>query len=216
MPKLLYSAADQTAVVQGAPNPGVDIVPGNVVKVIFVALADFSMTAATILLSATWTTFLADTTKTHGITPFIDGFDIPPTAPITEAGNDNTTVNGVPRTRSTGFATAKGKISAADPTQIKALRKLAGKSGNYQQGTRLGALFVYEGTGLGAMSPLTTGGSVRPFPVYNVFFSDPKKGGLGASNDYDFEFHMQGGWADDEVIYQLGFEGAVLTNPVPA
>jgi len=207
MPKRLYAAEDQTAVVVGAPNTGVDIVPGNVVKVIFVGLADFSLTAVTVLTSAAWQTYLADEEKTHVVTPFLDSFDIPPTTPITEGGNDNSTVNGVPRLRSTSFAVAKAKISAADKTQIKKIRQIGAKAGNFQQGTRIGVFLVHEGNGL---SGLPDG---KPIPCYNIFVSDSKKGGLGASNDYDLEFHLEGGWSDDETLYELAFNGSTLTNP---
>ncbi|WP_338871689.1 hypothetical protein WBJ53_26050 [Spirosoma sp. SC4-14] len=206
MPDRLYTAADQTAIVVGAPNTGVDIVPGNVIKCVFVALADFAMTEITLLTLSAWQTFLADQTKTHAVTPFIDAFDLPPTTPITEAGNDNTTWNGVPRQRSTSFAVAKGKFSGADATQIKALRKLGSKSGNFQQGTRIGVIFIHEGTSITCLA------NAKPIPAYNIFISDPKKGGLGASNDYDFEFHLQGNWSTNEKMYELAFEGATLTN----
>ena len=216
MPKRLYDAASQTGVVQGAPNTGVDIVPGNVVKVIFVALVDFTLTTTTALTSAAWLTFLADVAKTHAVTPFIDAFKIDPTTPLTEGGNDTSTYNGVPRLRSTSFATAKGKISAADPIQLKALRKLAAKSGNFQQGTRIGCFLIHEGTGMTGRAP-TTGAPtiVRAIPCFNIWIGDAEKGGLGASDDYPFEFHLEGGWSDDQQIYELGFEGAVLTNPAP-
>ena len=216
MPKRLYEAANQTGVVQGSPNTGVDIVPGNVVKVIFVALADFALTTTTALTSAAWLTFLADVAKTHAVTPFIDSFDIEGTTALTEGGNDTSTYNGVPRLRSTSFAMAKGKISAADPAQLKALRKLAAKSGNFQQGTRIGCFLIHEGTGMTGIAPTAAAPTiVRAIPCFNIFIGDAKKGGLGASDDYEFQFHMEGGWSDDAKIYELAFEGAVLTNPAP-
>lgn len=215
MSTLLYSAVDQIATVQGVPNTGVDFVPGNVEKMILVDLAGFSMTAAQIVTSAAWTTFLADTTKSHVVTEFVTGFEIPPTTPITQGGNDASTFRGMPITRATSFAAAKGMFLGADPVTIKALRKMAAKSGNFQIGTRVGVLFIHEDSGLRARSPLTTGGAVRPFPLSNFFISDLKMGGLGASDDYELGFNMPGRWSDDQVIYQLAFAGAALVNPAP-
>ncbi|GAB2582385.1 hypothetical protein GCM10027190_34570 [Spirosoma areae] len=212
----MYEAANQTGVVQGSPNTGVDIVPGNVVKVIFVALADFTLTTTTFLTSAAWIAFLADVAKTHAVTPFIDNFKIEGTTPLTEGGNDTTTYNGVPRLLSTSFAKASGMIVAADPLQLKAMRKLAAKSGNFQQGTRVGCFLVHEGTGITGREPSAGAPTiVRAIPCFNIFIGDAEKGGLGAPDKYAFEFHLEGGWSDEQKIYELAFEGAVLTNPAP-
>lgn len=210
MPNRLYAAADQLANLSSAPDPGVDIVPGNVLKVAFVALAGAAFTSATIKTSAAWQTAVtADDLAPNLIvvTPFIDSFEIAPTTPLTEGGNDTSTANGVPRLRSTSFAPGKGMISGCSAAQIKALRKLAAKSGNFQHGTRLGMFLLHEGNGISCLN------EKDPIPVYNVFFGDAKKGGLGASNDYNMEFHLEGGWSLNESVIETDFVVSTLVNP---
>lgn len=208
MPNRLYTNADQLASsLTTAADPGYDVVPGNVLKVAFILLAADGFTAQTIVQAQAWQTALAATDDEKPIiTPYIDGFEIAPTTPLTEGGNDATTANGVPRLRSTSFAAGKGRISAASAAQMSALRKLAAKAGNFQHGTRLGMFLLHEGKGITGLA------SGKPIPVYNVFFSDAKKGGLGASDDYDFEFHLEGGWSDGQTIYETDFEVRNLVN----
>ncbi|GAB3948377.1 hypothetical protein GCM10028805_22610 [Spirosoma harenae] len=214
MPKRLYEAASQTATVLGAPNTGIDIVPGNIIKCIFVDIAGWNAyatapTEVNTLTSAWWTAFLAATGTSHAVTPFIDAFDLPPTTALTEGGDDTTTYNGVPRQRSISYATAKGKLSGIDNTQAQQLRKLAAKSGNFQQGTRIGVIFIHEGTGITYLT------GAKPIPCFNIFIGDPKMGGLGASDDYEFQFHLEGGWSFTKKTLELAFEGGTLTNPAP-
>ncbi|AKD55020.1 hypothetical protein SD10_09005 [Spirosoma radiotolerans] len=210
----MYEASKQTASVQGIPNTGVDQVPGTIIKLVFVELAQWNaytpaITETTVITSAFWTAFLATVDKTHVVTGFIDAFDVAETEGIMEGGNDNTTYNGVPRLRSITHAVATGKISGISNAEAAAIRSLTAKSGNFQQGARVGVLFLHEGNGL----TILTG--AKPMPVFNVRLFDPKMGGLGASDDYSFKFEMEGGWSFTKKTLELAFVGATLTNPAP-
>jgi hypothetical protein len=209
MPKPLYSQADQLAKLTVAVDPGYDLIPGNVLKLAFVLLADNVFTEVTIKTSAAWQTAVTKASGAVGlvvVTPFIDSLDIPKSTAVTEGGNDASTANGVPRLRTTSFVAGTGTISGASAAQMKELRKIAAKSGNYQHGTRVGMYLLHEGSGIGGLA------AGKPIPVYNLFVSDPKKGGQGASNDYDINFHLEGGWGDDEQVFEANFVVSTLVN----
>jgi hypothetical protein len=63
-----------------------------------------SFTSTTIKVAATWTPLLtaSDSTKVV-ITPYIAGVVIPPGEVLKEGGNDNSTINGIPRITGLGF-----------------------------------------------------------------------------------------------------------------
>lgn len=214
MPDRLYTNTAQLAPITSAPDAGTDIVPGNVLKLAFVEIAGAiggatPFTAVNILLLATWTPRLAamDNTKIV-LTPYIDNFKNEPGKAITEGGYDASTYNGVPRLRSIGYSTISGKLSGVSSALIANLRKLASKAGNFQHGTRLGVYFFHEGKGISANA------AGQPVPVYNVFFGDPMLVGLGASDDYEFEAHLEGGWSNARTIYETtDFTPSALVNP---
>lgn len=213
MPKRLFKATDQVSNLSAVIDPGFDSVPGNVQKMAFVLLSAAVFTDVTIKTLAAWQTAASKADLDAGlvvITPFLENFEIGPTTPLTEGGNDTSTANGAPRLLGTSFAAGKARISGASSSQIKALRKLTAKTGNFQHGTRLGVFLLHEENGIGCLA------NAKPIPIYNWFVGDTKKGGkIGQPNENEIEFHFPGGWSDDETVVDAAFDVGALVNTVP-
>lgn len=214
MPNRLFKATDQVSNLTAVIDPGTDTIPGNVQKMAFVLLSANVFTDVTIKTLAAWQTAVSKPTLDAGlvvITPFLENFEISATTPLTNGGNDTSTPNGAPRLQGTSFAAGKARISGASSTQMQQLRLLTAKTGNFQHGTRLGVYLLHEENGLTCIS------NSKPIPVYNFFVGDAKKGGsIGQPNEHEIEFHFLGGWSTNESVIDLAFEGATLTNVVPA
>lgn len=206
----MYSQSAQLGSLAAPADIGYDVVPGNVLKMILVPLAGNDGTATNITTSAYWLAKIAlaaSSPQKACITPFIDAFKLEATKTITEGGNDNSTANGAPRVKAVTFAQGSGKCSAVPQALIDEFNKLTAKSGNFQQGTRLGAYLVYDGAAIRGMK------DGKPIPIYNVIFTDPAQGGLGASDDYDLEFNFLGGWSTNTKVFEADFVLSSLTNP---
>lgn len=215
MPNRLFKATDQVSNLTAVIDPGTDTVPGNVQKLAFVLLGatPFPFDAAKIKTLAAWQAAVSKPNLDAGlvvVTPFLENFEISATTPLTNGGNDTSTPNGAPRLQGTSFAAGKARISGASAEQIKALRLLTAKTGNFQHGTRLGVYLLHEENGIGCID------NFKPIPIYNWFVGDAKKGGaLGQPNEHEIEFHFLGGWSNNETVLDAAFEVGSLVNVVP-
>jgi hypothetical protein len=158
-----------------------------------------SFTATSILLQATWTPLLASITATKVIgTPLIPNMVIPTGEIIKEGGNDNTTINGIPKLAGQAFAPVTAQLQDANKDVRAALRMLASESAVFPGFTNLWAYFVNR---FGQVIGSVNGSNVEGFPIYNFFVGDVGTEGLNKSNIANLSFDLEPGWSNNAVIY---------------
>lgn len=158
-----------------------------------------SFTETSILLQATWTPLLSATDATKLVlTPLIPNMVIPPTEILSNGGNDNTTINGIPELRGIGFAQVTAQLQSESAATRLALRALASESALTPGFTNLWAYFINkDGQVIGKKNST----NVEGFPIYNIAVGDPGTEGYLQNNKTNFSFALEGGWADAAAIY---------------
>lgn len=159
-----------------------------------------SFTATSILLAATWTPLLTATDSTKVIkTPLIPGVVIPPGELITEGGNDNSTINGIPRVSAIGFVPVTAQLNDANSATRLALRGLLSESAIQPGFTNLWCYMVNR---FGQIYGKLNGSNVEGFPIYNVFAGTAGTEGFGKAGITNFQFALEPGWDDGGALYQ--------------
>jgi hypothetical protein len=162
-----------------------------------------SFTPASILLEATWTPLLVAVADTKIIgTPLIPNVVIPTGEIIKEGGNDNTTINGIPKLAGQAFVPVTAQLQDANAEVRAALRALASESAVFPGFTNLWAYFVNR---FGQVIGDLDGANVAGFKIYNFFVGDVGTEGLNKSNIANLSFDLEPGWSNDAVIYTPEF-----------
>lgn len=158
-----------------------------------------SFTPTSIKLSATWTPLVAasDATKIIG-SPQIPNIVIPAGEVAKEGGNDNTTINGIPRLLGLQFVPVTAQLLDADKGTRAALRALASESAVQPGYTNLWAYMINR---FGQIIGSLNGANVEGFPVYNVVVGDTGTEGFNKTNVANFSFDLAPGWSDNAVMY---------------
>lgn len=150
---------------------------------------------------ASWTPLLTaiDSTKIV-ITPYVEGFVIPESEPITEGGGDNSTIDGVEYVLDGSAVTATGQISGAPGAIMKPLRQLMCE-------TDLVVYFITQyGKIIGRdLEPLTPGSKVTGIPLQAYYTSHPALNGYGTRDKSTIRFALAADWADDLAIITPAF-----------
>lgn len=166
-------------------------------------------TTTTVKLAATWTPLFAETDSTKIVkTPLLSNVVIPPGEILKEGGNDNTTINGIPRLNGRGFAAVTIQLQDAEAAVRKALRALASESALQPGFTNLEAIFVNR-FGQLIYRAGSTPTDVFGIPLYNFVVGDVGTEGFGKSNIANMSFDLAPGWSDDVAMI-----GVTDFNPV--
>jgi hypothetical protein len=162
-----------------------------------------SFTATTIKAVATWTPLLAETDDTKIVkTPRMPNVVIPPGEILKEGGNDNTTLDGVPRLNGRGFAPVTLDAQNWTPAQLNALRKLANESVGDTN------IWMYMVNRFGQVISNSDGSGI---PVYNIMAGDPGTEGFNKDNIARVSFDLPPGWADDLIVQATNTGTNLLT-----
>jgi hypothetical protein len=155
-----------------------------------------SFTSTTIKVAATWTPLLtaSDSTKVV-ITPYIAGVVIPPGEVLKEGGNDNSTINGIPRITGLGFVPVTAQPQSLQATVRAALQALGSESSLSPGFTNL---WVYFFNRFGQIIANADGSG---FDAYNVMAGDAGTEGFAKLNTMNFGFDLAGGWSKNANIY---------------
>jgi hypothetical protein len=158
-----------------------------------------SFTPTSILLQATWTPLMSAVAGTKVIgTPLIPNVVIPAGEVLKEGGNDNTTINGIPKLAGLPFVPVTAQLQDANKDVRAALNKLASESAVFPGFTNLWAYLVNRfGQVIGSLE----GSNVAGFPIYNFIVGDVGTEGLNKSNIANVSFDLAPGWSDAAVIY---------------
>jgi hypothetical protein len=155
-----------------------------------------SFTATTIKTQATWTPLLTavDSTKIV-LTPQIAGIVIPAGEVLKEGGNDNSTINGIPRIAGLGFVPVTAQpqsLSAAVRTALQGLGAESSLSPGYTN------IWVYFFNRFGQIIANADGSG---FDAYNIMAGDAGTEGFGKLNTINFGFDLAGGWSANATVY---------------
>ena len=182
----------------GIPNNACAFNLGQIQKVIFRRLtATTEFTPTNILLQATWDTAIAaaDDDKIV-VTPFVENMLIPGSEPVTEGGNDNTTLNGIEIVAGDGNPIVTGFLASITPASAKAIRAIQGEAG---VNTNVGVFFINE---FGEIIGDVVGANVRPFRIFSMFLSSRDNQGKNTRDRYNLRFALDGStWDDDLAKY---------------
>jgi hypothetical protein len=155
-----------------------------------------SFTASTIKVAATWTPLLTavDSTKIIG-TPLIPNVVIPTGEIKKEGGDDNTTINGIPKLVGRGHVGVTAQLNDIQATVRAALRALASESALSPGFTNL---WMYAINRSGQIIANSDGSGID---VYNVYAGDVGSEGLNKANIANFAFDLAPGWSDNVAIF---------------
>jgi hypothetical protein len=152
-----------------------------------------SFTAATIILGATWTPLLAAEDDTKIVkTPRLANVIIPPGEILKEGGNDNTTLDGIPRLNGRGFSPVTIDLLDMTPAILSGIRALANESVGasniiLRMVNRFGQIISHsDGDGI---------------PVYNIMVGDIGTEGFGKPNVARLTFDLPPGWSDNVQMF---------------
>jgi hypothetical protein len=139
-------------------------------------------------LLASWTTLLAAANGTHvTVTPFCENFIIPPITPITEGGNDNTTLNGVAIVVGAEFAEATGTFRSLTGELLRQIK-------DYNCELDLTVFLVNEFRQIVGTSP--NGTTFTGIPIQSFFIGDGDNNGKNTQDKTNFRFAVSYGWRD--------------------
>lgn len=162
----------------------------------------FDAPATDILLLASWTPLIAAVDGTKVVsTPFIEGFTIGQSEPITTGGGDNSTVDGVEIIEGSGPITAGGTFRGVPASIIAKLRLLMGEAINP------GDLVMYMINQYGKIicTEVAVGDKYTGIPLVSLFVPNAGNEGLNTRDASNFRFSLVDGWRDSCVILTPGF-----------
>jgi hypothetical protein len=167
-----------------------------------------SFTTTTLLAQATWTPLLtaADSTKVI-LSPLIPNVVIPVGEVLKEGGNDNTTINGIPKLAGRSFAAVTAQLQNVQAAVRAALRKLAAESALQPGFTNL---WMYMFNRYGQIITDVSSTNCPGIPVYNVYVGDVGTEGLNKDNIANISFDLAPGWSDTVQIFTPSFNPLTL------
>jgi hypothetical protein len=155
-----------------------------------------SFTSATIKVAATWTPLLTATDSTKVvITPYIAGVVIPPGEVLKEGGNDNSTINGIPRITGLGFVPVTAQPQSLQAAVRTALQGLGSESALSPGFTNIWVYFFNR------FNQIIANADGSGFDAYNIMGGDAGTEGLGKLNTMKWGFDLAGGWSSTATLY---------------
>lgn len=154
---------------------------------------------------ANWTTLLTATDETkHQVTPFVESVVIPPSEPILEGGDDNTTRDGNPIVVGAGQIRATGLFVELTPAVLVALK-------TYNCENDLMIYFINQLGKIIGRGP--TGTVFTGIPITSWFVSDAGNEGLNTRDKTPVGFNLRYGWRDKLVFITPTDFDALLDLP---
>lgn len=170
-------------------------------------------TVADLIDKTKWATALAATDETKIVlSPFISGFVIPPGTPITEEGNNNNTVNGIPMLQGMSNSTVTGRFLNLPGVIADQLRQLMPYSAITTGFTQL-EMFFFTEAGRIIYSLQYNGVKPTGIQVYNLVVPSVGTEGLNKPNVHNLQLDVLGTW-DNKVATANPLAAVVPWNPL--
>ncbi len=152
-----------------------------------------SFSPSTILLAATWLPLIAASDDTLIVmTPRMPGVTIPTNEVLTEGGNDNTTLNGVPRLLGLGSVAVTAQMEDVNGAIRKAVRKLANES------TGDSNIWMYM---INRFNQIIANEDGSGFDVFNIMVGDAGTEGFNKPNIANVSMGLPAGWSDNAKVF---------------
>ena len=146
------------------------------------------------------------------ITPYISGFDIPATEPVTQGGNDNTTINGVREIMGGQFVTVPFMMKNVSAATAEELRRIGSETMIQPGVSNIEAWFLATDNNV-IYDETATGDKFRGFKIFNLFVPDIASAGLNTNTTYNVTFDLAFGWSQYWALQQMPFNPRDLENP---
>jgi hypothetical protein len=148
-----------------------------------------------------WTTVLAAADDTHvAITPFCENVIIPAGEPITEGGDDNTTLFGQAIIVGQGQVQVTGRFRGMPAANYVELAALISEAGSYNQ---IGVYLINE---FGQVISRGSGTAGEVFPIQSFFIGSVGSEGFNTHNFHNFAWNFPGTWSDEVLITDLSWD----------
>ena len=139
-------------------------------------------------LLASWTALIGATDATKiTVTPFFEAFVIPQVTPITEGGDDNTTLDGNPIVVGSSSITATGTFRSLTGEILREIK-------DYNCENDLTVFFINEFSRIIGTS--ADGTTLAGIPITSFFIGDGGNEGKNTQDKTVFTFNMRYGWRD--------------------
>lgn len=162
-----------------------------------------SFTTTTLLVQATWTPLLTAVDSTKVVkSPLIPNVVIPPGEVLKEGGNDNTTINGIPKLSGRGFIPCTAQLQDTEAAVREAIRALAGESALIPGFTNL---WVYMVNRFGQIICGKDGTDCPGIDIYNLMAGDTGTEGLNKNNINNLTWDLAPGWSDNVAVFTPSF-----------
>jgi hypothetical protein len=146
------------------------------------------------------------------ITPYVSGLTIPATEVLSNGGNDNTTLDGVPEVTGVGFATVTCMLKNVSAETADELRKI-GSETMIQPGVSNIEVFFLQTADAVVYNKTSSLDGFRGFEVFNLVVTDIGNEGLNSNTMYNVTFNMKGGWSQFWGYQAMPFNPRDLENP---
>lgn len=168
-----------------AANPTCPVQWDQIVKILWRRISGrATLTTVTVLTSAAVSPLLsaADATKLV-VSPYIANIIIPVQEPIKSGGNDNTTIDGIPRFEGLPFVPITGAyIENADPAVMDTLRVALATESSLNGDSNIEGFLVTRFGKVVAINPSST--TLYGLKMHNIIIGDVASDGLNKTNRY--------------------------------
>lgn len=170
------------------------------------AAAPFA-TATTIQTLSNWDTFLAATDATKIVlSPIFAGGSVPPSEPLTQGGNDNTTFNGIRLYQGEGFVTMSGVFNNLPQETKRDMDLLTQESLASSVGVSNLTIYFFNKNGEGFANSGKPAAGYWGVPGYNFRISSVGGGGFNQQNTNNWSIDLPGNWSDYLVSFLPTFD----------
>lgn len=146
------------------------------------------------------------------ITPYVSNLVIPATEVLSQGGNDNSTIDGVPEITGVGFASVTLMLKNISAETANELR-LIGTESMIQPGVSNIVAYLLQTGNAVVWDKTATGDKYDGFEIFNLVVTDIGNEGLNTNTVYNVSFNMKGGWSQYWGYQVLPFNPRDLENP---
>lgn len=146
------------------------------------------------------------------ITPYVSNLVIPATEVLSQGGNDNTTIDGVPEVTGIGFAAVTFTLKNVSAETANELR-LIGTETMIQPGVSNIVAYFLQTSDAVVWNKTASGDGYEGFEIFNLVVTDAGNEGLNTNTMYNVSFNMKGGWSQYWGYQVLPFNPRDLSNP---
>lgn len=169
---------------------------GQIQKIAFGrTYADRFASGATFISEGSWDNLIAAINDSKlVISPYLAGLSFPVAAPITQGGNDNTTINGVTDLQGGQMIVVPFVLTNQSAQTMREFRDLAAET-MLQPGFSQLEAYLFNDNDEVIYDETSAGTEYNGFRIYNLYIPDVSSNGLNSNNTYNCQFELPFGWS---------------------